>query len=159
MPAVLRAGGRLRPGQLADPRARRPTAAGVITGQKVWTSNAEEADWAICLARTDPEAPKHKGISYFLVDMRSPGVDVRPLREANGGYLFNEVFLTDVFVPDARLVGAPGDGWRLARTTLGNERVNIATGSVRAAAPGCRRPSWTTCLARSPMRCSPRRAR
>jgi len=102
----------------------------VITGQKVWTSNAAEADWAICLARTDPRAPKHQGISYFLVDMRSPGVDVRPLREANGGYLFNEVFLTGVFVPDARLVGVPGDGWRLARTTLGNERVNIAAGSV-----------------------------
>ncbi|MCW2931987.1 MAG: acyl-CoA dehydrogenase protein, partial [Actinomycetia bacterium] len=117
---------------LASLRTRGQKADGgwVITGQKVWTSNAAEADWAICLARTDPEAPKHKGISYFLVDMRSPGVDVRPLREANGGYLFNEVFLTDVFVPDARLVGGPGDGWRLARTTLGNERVNIATGSV-----------------------------
>jgi alkylation response protein AidB-like acyl-CoA dehydrogenase len=104
----------------------------VINGQKVWTSQAREADWAICLARTDPEAPKHKGISYFLVDMRGPGVDVRPLREANGNYMFNEVFLTDVFVPDSRLVGAPGDGWRLARTTLGNERVNIATGSASA---------------------------
>jgi len=102
----------------------------VINGQKVWTSQAREADWAICLARTDPEAPKHRGISYFLVDMRGPGVDVRPLREANGNYMFNEVFLTDVFVPDSRLVGAPGDGWRLARTTLGNERVNIATGSA-----------------------------
>jgi len=100
-----------------------------IDGQKVWTSQAAEADWAICLARTDPAVPKHKGISYFLVKMDSPGVDVRPLREANGGFLFNEVFLSDVFVPDARLVGAPGDGWRLARTTLGNERVNIATGT------------------------------
>ena len=100
-----------------------------LNGQKVWTSQAAEADWAICLARTDPEAAKHKGISYFLVKMDTPGIDVRPLREAGGGYLFNEVFLTDVFVPDSRLVGAPGDGWRLARTTLGNERVNIATGS------------------------------
>ena len=112
-------------------RATRANEGWLLTGQKVWTSSAQEADWAICLARTDPGAPKHKGISYFLVDMRSPGVEVRPLREANGGYLFNEVFLTDVFVPDSRLVGSPGEGWRLARTTLGNERVNIATGMGR----------------------------
>ena len=103
----------------------------MLNGQKVWTSQAPDADWAICLARTDPEAPKHQGISYFLVDMRTPGVDVRPLREANGGYLFNEVFLDDVFVPDACWSATPGEGWRLARTTLGNERVNIATGSRR----------------------------
>jgi alkylation response protein AidB-like acyl-CoA dehydrogenase len=119
---------------LASLRTRAVKAEGgwLLNGQKVWTSSAAEADWAICLARTDPEVPKHKGISYFLVDMHSPGVDVRPLREANGGYLFNEVFLTDVFVPDSRLVGSPGDGWRLARTTLGNERVNIATGMGRS---------------------------
>ena len=103
----------------------------LLNGQKVWTSQAQEADWGICLARTDPDAPKHKGISYFLVDMRSPGLEVRPLREANGGYLFNEVFFDDVFVPDSRLVGEPGDGWRLARTTLGNERVTIASGLGR----------------------------
>ena len=112
-------------------RAIRADGGWLLTGQKVWTSGAAEADWAICLARTDPDAPKHKGISYFLVDMHDPGVEVRPLREANGGYLFNEVFLTGVFVPDARLVGRAGDGWRLARTTLGNERVNIATGLGR----------------------------
>ena len=112
-------------------RATRADGGWLLNGQKVWTSSAQEADWAICLARSNPEAPKHKGISYFLVDMRSPGVEVRPLREANGGYLFNEVFLTDVFVPDSRLVGNPGEGWRLARTTLGNERVNIATGMGR----------------------------
>jgi alkylation response protein AidB-like acyl-CoA dehydrogenase len=105
----------------------------LLNGQKVWTSNAKEADWGICLARTDPQAPKHLGISYFLVDMTSPGLDVRPLREANGGYLFNEVFFSDVFVPDSCVVGEPGDGWRLARTTLGNERVNIATVSGRQA--------------------------
>jgi alkylation response protein AidB-like acyl-CoA dehydrogenase len=103
----------------------------LLNGQKVWTSGAREADWGICLARTDSEAPKHNGLSYFLVDMRSAGLEVRPLREANGGYMFNEVFFSDVFVPDARLVGQPGDGWRLARTTLGNERVNIATGMGR----------------------------
>jgi alkylation response protein AidB-like acyl-CoA dehydrogenase len=100
----------------------------LLNGQKVWTSNAREADWAICLARTDPGVPKHKGISYFLVDMASAGVDVRPLREANGGYLFNEVFLDDVFVPGDLMIGTPGDGWRLARTTLSNERVSIGSG-------------------------------
>jgi alkylation response protein AidB-like acyl-CoA dehydrogenase len=99
-----------------------------LNGQKVWTSSAQQADWGICLARTDPDLPKHKGLSYFLVDMRSPGLQVRPLREANGGYLFNEVFFTDVFVPDDLLVGEPGDGWRLARTTLRNERVSMGTG-------------------------------
>jgi alkylation response protein AidB-like acyl-CoA dehydrogenase len=102
-----------------------------LNGQKVWTSQAQQADWGICLARTDPDAPKHRGLSYFLVDIRSPGLEVRPLREANGGYLFNEVFFNDVFVPDSHLVGEPGNGWRLARTTLGNERVNIAAGMGR----------------------------
>jgi alkylation response protein AidB-like acyl-CoA dehydrogenase len=99
----------------------------VLNGQKVWTSRAREADWGICLARTDPEVPKHKGLSYFLVDTRSPGLEIRPLREANGGYMFNEVFFTNVFVPEDLMVGEPGDGWRLARTTLGNERVSMGT--------------------------------
>ncbi len=109
-------------------RARKVGGGWLVNGQKVWTSQAQEADWGICLARTDADAPKHKGLSYFLIDIRSPGLEVRPLREANGGYLFNEVFFNDVFVPDARLVGEPGDGWRLARTTLGHERVTIAVG-------------------------------
>jgi 3-oxochol-4-en-24-oyl-CoA dehydrogenase len=112
-------------------RAAKVDGGWLLNGQKVWTSQAKEADWGICLARTDTEAPKHKGLSYFLVDMRSPGLEVRPLREANGGYMFNEVFFSDVFVPDSRLVGQPGEGWRLARTTLGNERVNIAAGLGR----------------------------
>lgn len=107
-------------------RARRVAGGWRLTGQKVWTSSAHEAQYGICLARTDPEAPKHRGISYFLVDMAAPGVDVRPLREANGGYLFNEVFLDDVLVPDDRLVGGVNQGWALARTTLGNERVSIS---------------------------------
>jgi len=98
-----------------------------LSGQKVWNSVAERADWGICLARTDPDAPKHKGISYFLIDMRSEGIDVRPLREITGEALFNEVFLDDVFVPDDCVVGDLGDGWKLARTTLANERVAMAT--------------------------------
>ena len=97
-----------------------------LTGQKVWTSVADRADWGICLARTDPEVPQHQGISYFLVDMRSPGIEVRPLREITGEALFNEVFLDDVFVPEDRLVAGLGDGWKLARTTLANERVAMA---------------------------------
>ncbi len=99
-----------------------------LNGQKVWNSVAERADWGICLARTNPDAPKHKGISYFLVDMKnSDGIDVRPLREITGKALFNEVFLDDVFVPDSMVVGEVDDGWKLARTTLANERVAMAT--------------------------------
>jgi 3-oxochol-4-en-24-oyl-CoA dehydrogenase len=99
-----------------------------LTGQKVWNSVAERADWGICLARTNPDAPKHEGLSYFLVNMKNtPGVDVRPLREITGNALFNEVFLDDVFVPDDMVVGEVDDGWRLARTTLANERVAMAT--------------------------------
>ncbi|OZG30680.1 acyl-CoA dehydrogenase [Williamsia sp. 1138] len=94
-----------------------------LQGQKVWTSHAHDADWAICLARTDSEAPKHKGITYFLVDMTSKGIETRPLREITGRAMFNEVFLDDVFVPDECVVGEINNGWRLARTTLANERV------------------------------------
>ncbi len=108
-------------------RAERVDGGWKLTGQKVWTSVAQKADWGICLARTDPDAPQHRGISYFLVDMKSAGIDVRPLREITGEALFNEVFLDDVFVPDDCLVGELGDGWKLARTTLANERVAMAT--------------------------------
>ena len=97
-----------------------------LTGQKVWTSLAHDADWAICLARTDPDVAQHRGITYFLLDMQAEGVDIRPLREMTGDAMFNEVFLDDVFVPDDCVVGEPGDGWRLARTTLANERVAMA---------------------------------
>ncbi|MBB4684884.1 acyl-CoA dehydrogenase [Amycolatopsis jiangsuensis] len=110
--------------------ARRDEGGWRITGQKVWTSLAHEADWAICLARTDPEAPKHKGITYFLVDMRAAGITTRPLREITGRSVFNEVFLDDVFVPDDDVVGEPGGGWKLARTTLANERVALGSGSA-----------------------------
>ncbi len=101
-----------------------------LTGQKVWTSAAHKAQWGVCLARTDPEAPKHKGITYFLVDMSSPGIDIRPLREITGDNLFNEVFFDDMFVPDEMVVGEVNDGWRLARTTLANERVAMAHGTA-----------------------------
>jgi len=100
----------------------------LLTGQKVWTSNAQKANWAVCLARTNPDAPKHKGITYFLVDMSSPGLLIRPLREITGEALFNEVFLDDVFVPDELVVGPVDGGWPLARTTLANERVAMGGG-------------------------------
>ncbi|MGV9866764.1 acyl-CoA dehydrogenase family protein [Rhodococcus koreensis] len=127
------------PGAGSDLAALRTSAERVdggwrLNGQKVWTSRAQEADWAICLARTDREAPKHKGISYFLVDMTSPGITVSPLREITGDALFNEVYLEDVFVPDDLVVGNLGDGWKLARTTLANERVAMGGGSSLGAA-------------------------
>jgi alkylation response protein AidB-like acyl-CoA dehydrogenase len=97
-----------------------------LTGQKIWTSLAKQAAWAICIARTDPAAPRHDGISYFLVDMSDPGVEVRPLREVTGDSLFNQVFLDEVFVPDDCVVGEVNGGWRVARTTLANERVSLS---------------------------------
>jgi hypothetical protein len=110
-------------------RADRADGGWLLTGQKVWTSLAREADWAICLARTDTSVPKHKGLSYFLVAMDSPGIEIRPLREMTGREMFNQVFLDQVFVPDECVVGAPGDGWRIARTTLASERVAMGAGS------------------------------
>jgi 3-oxochol-4-en-24-oyl-CoA dehydrogenase len=107
-------------------RAERTDGGWRITGQKIWTSLAREASWAICIARTDPAQERHDGISYFLVNMRSPGIMVRPLREITGESLFNQVFLDDVFVPDDCLVGEVNRGWRIARTTLANERVSLS---------------------------------
>lgn len=111
-------------------RATRVEGGWSLDGQKVWTSVAARADMGICLARTNPDVPKHRGITYFLVDMRSPGIEVRPLREITGAQLFNEVFLDGCFVSDECVVGEVDGGWRLARTTLANERVSLSSDSA-----------------------------
>ncbi|MFK0013589.1 acyl-CoA dehydrogenase [Streptomyces sp. NPDC091027] len=115
---------------LASLRTRAERAADgswVVNGQKVWTSSAHSADFGILLARTDPDVPKHKGLGYFVVDMRNtPGIDVRPLKEITGEALFNEVWFDDARLPADALVGAADEGWKVARNTLGNERVHMA---------------------------------
>jgi alkylation response protein AidB-like acyl-CoA dehydrogenase len=98
----------------------------VVNGQKVWTTLAHWARWGILLARTDPDAEPHRGITYFVVDMQSPGIEVRPIVQITGTHEFNEVYFTDVRVPAANVVGDVHDGWRLAKVTLGNERVSLS---------------------------------
>ena len=103
-------------------RATRTDGGWLLNGQKVWTSYAQFANWGVCLARSDAEAPKHKGITYFAVDMSHPGVEVRPLVQMTGEAEFNEVFLGDVFVPDDQVIGPVNEGWRVANSTLSHER-------------------------------------
>ena len=112
----------------------------IINGQKVWTSGGQYADLGMLLARTDPEVPKHQGISYFAFDMHQDGVDVRPLKEMTGHALFNEVFLTDARVPDSALIGGLNNGWAAANTTLMNERAGLGSGGGNAAGGGLAQP-------------------
>ena len=100
----------------------------IINGQKVWNTLAHLADWGMLVTRTDPDSPKHKGMTYFALDMKAPGVEVRPLRQITGEAEFNEVYMTDARVPDAHRIGEVGEGWRAALTTLMNERTAIGGG-------------------------------
>jgi alkylation response protein AidB-like acyl-CoA dehydrogenase len=116
----------------------------VVNGQKVWTSLGERASWGLLLARTDPDVPKHRGLSYFIVDMRSPGVEVRPIHQITGEAEFNETFLTDVALPHSALLGSPGNGWRIAISTLMSERAAFegARGSGGGGPIGHLRALW-----------------
>ena len=99
----------------------------IINGQKIWTSGAHYSDYGLLITRTDPNVPKHKGLTMFFLDMKSKGVEVRPIKQANGMQEFNEVYFTDVVIPDSQRLGAVGDGWNVSLTTLMNERMSIGS--------------------------------
>ncbi len=124
----------------------------VVSGQKVWTSQAHVAKRALLVARTDPDVPKHQGLTYFSVDMTVPGVEVRPLRQLTGEAEFNEVFLTDVRIPDADRIGPVGEGWKVANATLMSERVNIGASRAGPRESGMIGPVAATWRARSELR-------
>jgi acyl-CoA dehydrogenase len=100
----------------------------VVNGQKVWTSGAHYSDWGILITRTDPSVPKHKGLTMFFLDMKTPGGEVRPIQQINGNRDFNEVYFTDVRIPDSQRLGSPGEGWKVALVTLMNERLAVGGG-------------------------------
>ena len=129
-------------------RAVRSDGEWIINGQKVWTSIAQIARYGLVLTRTDPDRPKHEGLTYFILDMYQEGVDIRPLRQITGSAEFNEVYLTDVRIPDERRVGDVNDGWRCARTTLANERDTIAGLSLdmTSVLGGVRKDPWQSFL-------------
>ena len=177
VPGLHRARRRLRPRLAPDPRRRRTATTSSSTAQKIWTSLAHKADWCILLARTDQDAPKHKGISYFLLDMKTPGVEVRPLFDLTNRHTFNQVFFENVRIPRTSLVGELNRGWYVAAATLDFERSGInrvvmgyrtfeelaavrrATPASTATASATRAPSatsWRTSRSSSrPAACSP----
>lgn len=124
-------------------RAERDGDEWVINGQKVWSSAAQYSEWGELIARSDPDAPKHKGMTAFMVEMDTPGIEVRPIQQMSGGESFNEVFFTDVRVPDTMRLGPEGEGWKVALTTLGFERDHSSTGGGGGKAGG----SWRQLLA------------
>ena len=113
-----------------------------ITGQKVWTTFAHEAKWCMLVARSDPKAPKHKGLTYFLMDMEQDEIEVRPLRQITGEAEFNELFIENAWVPDENVVGGEGNGWMVAITTLMNERAGL--GASAALGLATRSTSWSS---------------